>query len=163
MLIQRMLVWRSVNFQGWRPMPARSIRMSSWLSWTRWRCTEKSAGSVTIWSMDKGVVLVRPGPGERPAPVYRWARAANGVVVCERHVREVALLYTSVRMATFGKGLLPLHNVALTHRGIARGRLLAALRPMVALVAPPVKASWTGPFRSTSRCTGLRPGRGRAR
>lgn len=110
---------------------------------------------------DKGVVLVRPGHG-RTARARVPLGGGDGVVVCERHVREVPLLLTLVRMAALAKGLLALHAVAFTHRGIGVAATgwsgsgkTALLLAMLAGRAQPVAAEWVLVSQDGSRLLGL--------
>jgi hypothetical protein len=99
---------------------------------------------------DKGVILVRPGHGRvARVRVPLGGGHDDGVVVCERHVRVVPLLFPLVLEAALGKGLLPLHAVAFTHRGVGVAATgwpgsgkTAVLLAMLAAGAQPVAAEW---------------------
>jgi len=111
---------------------------------------------------DKGVVLVRPGHGRTARARLTLGVGGEGVVVCERHVREVPLLVTLVRLAALGKGLLALHAVAFTHRGIGVAATgwsgsgkTAVLLAMNAVGAQPVAAEWVLVSQDGSRLLGV--------
>lgn len=110
---------------------------------------------------DEGVVLVRRGKG-RAARARVPVGQRDAVVVCERHIREVPLLVHLIRMAAVDKGLLALHAVAFTHRGIGVAATgwsgsgkTALLLAMMAGGAHPVAAEWVLVSQDGSRLLGV--------
>jgi hypothetical protein len=97
---------------------------------------------------DEGVVLVRAGHGSA-ARIRVQLGEGGSALVCERHVREVPLLATLLRLAAVRKGLLPLHAVAFRYQGVGVAATgwsgsgkTATLLAMLAVGAQPVSAEW---------------------